>query len=66
MTKLHGLPESIILDRGAQFAAEMIKELNERLEIRTEAINSLLSTDRWTDQADQPGTQTIFKDVRGS
>jgi len=26
--KLHGLPESIITDRGAQFAAEMMKELN--------------------------------------
>jgi len=26
--KLHGLPESIITDRGAQFAAGMMKELN--------------------------------------
>jgi len=26
--KLHGLPESIIMDRGAQFAAEMMRELN--------------------------------------
>ena len=26
--KLHGLPESIITDRGAQFAARMMKELN--------------------------------------
>jgi len=26
--KLHGLPESIITDRGAQFAAEMMRELN--------------------------------------
>jgi len=33
--KLHGLPESIISDRGAQFAAGMMKELNERLGIRT-------------------------------
>ena len=32
--KLHSLPESIISDRGAQFAAGMIKELNERLGIR--------------------------------
>ena len=31
--KLHGLPESIIIDRGAQFAAEMMKELNNMLEI---------------------------------
>jgi len=33
--KLHGLPESIISDRGAQFVAEMMRELNERLGIRT-------------------------------
>jgi len=26
--KLHGLPESIIMDRRAQFAAEIMKELN--------------------------------------
>jgi len=26
--KLHGLPESIITDRGAQYAAGMMKELN--------------------------------------
>ena len=26
--KLHGLPESVILDQGPQFAAELIKELN--------------------------------------
>jgi len=26
--KLHGLPESIIMDRRAQFAAEMMRELN--------------------------------------
>jgi len=33
--KLHGLPESIISDRRAQFAAEIMRELNERLGIRT-------------------------------
>jgi len=32
--KLHKLSESIILDRGVQFAAEIIKELNELLEIQ--------------------------------
>jgi len=33
--KLHGLPENIISDRGVQFVAEMMRELNERLGIKT-------------------------------
>ena len=31
--KLHKLPESVILDRRPQFASELMKELNEMLEI---------------------------------
>jgi len=33
--KLHGLPESIISDRGVQFATGIIKKLNNLLEIQT-------------------------------
>jgi len=33
--KLHGLPESVVSDRGPQFAAELTKELNRMLGIRT-------------------------------
>ena len=33
--KLHGLPESIILDRGVQFVAGIMKELNNLLGIQT-------------------------------
>ena len=33
--KLHRLPESVILDRGPQFAAGMTKELNKMLGIET-------------------------------
>jgi len=33
--KLHGLPESIISDRGPQFAAGIMRELNEILEIES-------------------------------
>ena len=35
MWKLHGLPESVVLDRGPQFAAELTKELNRMLGIKT-------------------------------
>ena len=37
--KLHRLPESIILDRGPQFVAELIRELN-----RISGIKSKMST----------------------
>jgi len=33
--KLHGLPESIVSDRGPQFAAELTKKLNRMLGIKT-------------------------------
>ena len=33
--KLHGLPESVVLDRGPQFTAELMKELNRMLGIET-------------------------------
>ena len=33
--KLHGLPESVVSDRGPQFAAELTKELNKMLGIKT-------------------------------
>ena len=36
--KLHRLPESVISDRGLQFAAELIKELNEMLGIETKLL----------------------------
>ena len=35
MWKLHELPESIVSDRGPQFAVELIRELNRMLEIET-------------------------------
>ena len=52
--KLHGLPESIISDRGAQFAAGIMKELNERLGIRTKLSTAYHpQTDRQTKQINQ-------------
>jgi len=35
MWKLYRLPESVVLDRGPQFAAELTKELNRMLGIET-------------------------------
>jgi len=40
MWKLHGLLESIVSDREPQFAAEMIKELNNMLGIETKLLTS--------------------------
>ena len=33
--RLYGLPESVVSDRGPQFVAELTKELNEMLSIKT-------------------------------
>jgi len=33
--KLHGLPESVVSDKGPQFVAELTKELNRMLGIKT-------------------------------
>jgi len=37
---LHGLPESIILDREVQFAVGIIRELNNLLEIQTKLLTA--------------------------
>ena len=41
--KLHGLLESIVLDRGLWFAAEMMKELNRILGIETKLLTAFHS-----------------------
>jgi len=38
--KLHGLPESVVSDRGPQFAAELTKELNRMLGIQTKLLTA--------------------------
>jgi len=48
--KLHGLPESIVSDRGPQFAVGLTKELNQMLEIETKLFTAFhLQTDRQTE-----------------
>ena len=52
--KLHRLPESIISDRGVQFAAGMMKELNNLLGIQTKlSIAYHPQTDRQMERMNQ-------------
>jgi len=52
--KLYGLPESVISDRGLQFAAELTRELNKMLGIETRlSIAFHLHTDGQTEQMNQ-------------
>jgi len=54
MWKLHGLPKSIILDRGPQFAAGLIRELNKILEIESKMSTAFHpQTDGQTDRVNQ-------------
>jgi len=43
--KLHELPESMVSDRGPQFAAELMNELNRMLGIETKLLT--VFTHRW-------------------
>ena len=48
------MPESIILDRGPQFVAGLIKELNEMLDIKTKLSTAFYpQTDRQTERMNQ-------------
>ena len=52
--KLHGLPESIILDRGPQFAAGLMRELNGMLGIESKLSMAFhLQTDGQTERMNQ-------------
>ena len=52
--KLHGLPESVVSDRGLQFVAELTKELNRMLGIRTKLSTAFYpQTDRQTERINQ-------------
>jgi len=52
--KLHGLPESIILDRGPQFTAGVMQELNKMLGIESKLLMAFHpQTDRQTERVNQ-------------
>ena len=46
--KLHGLLKSMVSDRGPQFAAELTKELNRMLGIKTKLSTAFLSQIRYS------------------
>ena len=51
---MHGLPESIISDRGVQFVVGMIKELNNLLGIQTKLLTAYHpQTDGQTERINQ-------------
>jgi len=65
--KLHGLPESVVSDRGLQFAVELTKELNKILGIETRLLTAFHpQTDGQTKQMNQELEQYLwfFMDYR--
>jgi len=54
------LPESVILDRKPQFAAELMKKLNEMLEIETKLSTAFHP---WIDEQSKLRVGTVFKDI---
>jgi len=58
--KLHGLPESVVSDRGPQFAAELTKELNRMLGIKTKLSTTFHpQTDGQTERINQEVKQYL-------
>jgi len=59
--KLHGLPESVVSDRGPQFAAELTKELNRMLGIKTKLSTTFhLQTNGQTERMNQKLEQYLW------
>ena len=59
--KLHGLPESVVSDREPQFAAELTKELNRMLGIKTKLSTAFHSqTDGQTERMNQELEQYLW------
>ena len=58
--KLHGFPESVVSDRGPQFAAELTKELNRMLGIKTKLSTTFYpQTDGQTERMNQEVKQYL-------
>ena len=63
MWKLHGLPESVISDKGPQFVAGLTRELNKMLGIETKLFMAYHSQ---TDREDKLRAGVVFKNVHRS
>jgi len=63
MWKLHGLPESVISDKGPQFVAGLTRELNKMLGIETKLSIAYHSQ---TDREDKLRAGAVFKNVHRS
>ena len=60
MWKLHGLPESVMSDRGLQFVVELTKELNKMLRIKTKLSTAFHpQTDGQTERMNQKVEQYL-------
>ena len=58
---MHGLPESIVSDRGAQFAAGLMRELNQMLGIKTKLLTAFHpQTDGQTERTNQELEQYLL------
>ena len=61
MWRLHGLLKSVVLDRGPQFAAELTKELNRMLGIKTKLSTAFHpQTDGQTERMNQELEQYLW------
>ena len=65
MWKLHRLPESVISNKGPQFAVELMRELNKMLEIETRLSTVFHpQTDRQMEQMNQELEQYLCQDYK--
>ena len=65
MWKLHRLPESVISNKGPQFAVELMRELNKMLEIETRLSTVFHpQTDRQMKQMNQELEQYLCQDYK--
>ena len=57
--RLYGLPESIISDRGPQFAAGLMREVEQVAGDQNKVVDCILPTNRWTDRKNEPRVGAI-------